>query len=97
QDWVGREEVGKHVEYVRRGVSAGQDERERVGPTRRETALVSTLVAGLSNREMARKCAISEQTVRHHLTRIYDKLGVSNRLELALYAIQRRLVGDRSR
>ena len=60
----------------------------------RELEIVSAIVAGLSNREMASQFAISEQTVKHHLTRIYDKLGVSNRLELALYAIQRRLVDE---
>jgi DNA-binding NarL/FixJ family response regulator len=96
QYWVGREEVGNLVEYMRRQVSAVPDERERLGLTPRETEIVSALVAGLSNREMARQCAISEQTVKHHLTRIYAKLGVSNRLELALYAIQHRLVDDRN-
>jgi DNA-binding NarL/FixJ family response regulator len=97
QYWVGREEVGNLVEYMRRQSSAVPDEGERFGLTPRETEIVSALVAGLSNREMARQCAISEQTVKHHLTRIYAKLGVSNRLELALYAIQRRLVDDRNR
>jgi DNA-binding NarL/FixJ family response regulator len=97
QYWVGREEVGNLVEYMRRQSSAVPDEGERFGLTPRETEIVSALVAGLSNREMARQCAISEQTVKHHLTRIYAKLGVSNRLELALHAIQRRLVDDRNR
>ena len=94
QYWVGREEVGDLVEYMRREVSAAQDERERLGLTGRELEIVSAIVAGLSNRDMASQFAISEQTVKHHLTRIYDKLGVSNRLELALYAIQRRLVDE---
>jgi len=79
---------------MRREVSAAQDARERLGLTGRELEIVSAIVAGLSNREMASQFAISEQTVKHHLTRIYDKLGVSNRLELALYAIQRRLVDE---
>ena len=92
QYWVGREEVGNLVEYMRREVSATQEARERLGLTGRELEIVSAIVAGLSNRDMASQFGISEQTVKHHLTRIYDKLGVSNRLELALYAIQRRLV-----
>jgi DNA-binding NarL/FixJ family response regulator len=60
--------------------------------TPRELDIVSAIVGGLGNRDMARQFSLSEQTVKHHLTRIYDKLGVANRLELALYAIQRRLV-----
>jgi DNA-binding NarL/FixJ family response regulator len=94
QYWVGREEVANLVEYVRREVSAPRDTRDRAGLTPRELEIVSAIVAGLSNKDMARQYAISEQTVKHHLTRIYSKLGVSNRLELALYAMQRRLTDD---
>jgi DNA-binding NarL/FixJ family response regulator len=97
QYWVGREEVANLVEYVRREVSTTRDHRDtrdRAGLTPREMEIVSAIVAGLSNRDMARQYAISEQTVKHHLTRIYSKLGVSNRLELALYAMQRRLTDD---
>jgi len=94
QYWVGREEVANLVDYVRREAAGGRDQRDRSGLTPRELEIVSAIVAGLSNKDMARQFAISEQTVKHHLTRIYGKLGVSNRLELALYAIQRRLAED---
>lgn len=93
QYWVGREEVGSLIEYLRRAGDR-RDQRDRHHLTRRELEIVSAIVAGLTNKEMARQFAISEQTVKHHLTRIYGKLGVSNRLELALLAIQRRLVTD---
>lgn len=94
QYWVGREEVANLVDYLRREPAGGRDQRDRGGLTPRELEIVSAIVAGLSNKDMARQFAISEQTVKHHLTRIYGKLGVSNRLELALYAIQRRLAED---
>jgi DNA-binding NarL/FixJ family response regulator len=97
QYWVGREEIGNLVEYLRREVRPTRDSRDGVGLTPRELEIVSAIVAGLSNKDMARQFAISEQTVKHHLTRIYSKLGVSNRLELALYAIQRRLAEEPSR
>src|SRR5436309_1065861 len=45
------------------------------------------IVAGYSNRDIAQKFSISEQTVKHHLTNTFDKLGVSTRLELALFAV----------
>ena len=52
----------------------------------------ATLIwAGFRNKEMAEKMFISEQTVKNHLHNIFDKLGVSDRLELALYAIHKRL------
>jgi DNA-binding NarL/FixJ family response regulator len=49
-------------------------------------------VAGCSNREIAQKFSLSEQTVKHHLTSIFNKTGVSSRLELALFAVNHRLV-----
>ena len=97
QYWVGAEEVRNVVEYIGREGAAPRDERDRPVLTPREVDIVSAIVGGLSNRDMARQFSLSEQTVKHHLTRIYDKLGVANRLELALYAIQRRLVDEVAR
>jgi DNA-binding NarL/FixJ family response regulator len=94
QYWVGGEEVRNVVEYMGRAGVAPRDEQERPVLTPRELDIVSAIVSGLGNRDMARQFSLSEQTVKHHLTRIYDKLGVANRLELALYAIQRRLVDE---
>ena len=93
QYWVGRDAVGNLVEYLRQDLAVRDPAQgQGHGLTPREREIVSAIVAGSSNRDTARQCAISEQTVKHHLTRIYDKLGVSNRLELALFAIERRLV-----
>jgi DNA-binding NarL/FixJ family response regulator len=49
------------------------------------------VVAGYSNPDIAQRCSISEQTVKHHISNVFDKLGVSNRLELALFAVNHRL------
>lgn len=59
--------------------------------TRRERTIVSCLTQGLRNREIAGHLEITEQTVKNHLRSIYDKVGVSDRLELVLYAIHHRL------
>jgi len=59
--------------------------------TRREKTIVSCLVQGSRNREIGKQLNITEQTVKNHLRSIYDKVGVSDRLELALYAIHQNL------
>jgi two-component system nitrate/nitrite response regulator NarL len=59
--------------------------------TRREKSIISCLVQGWRNREIAERLRITEQTVKNHLRTIYDKVGVSDRLELALYAIHQKL------
>ena len=46
------------------------------------------VVAGMTNREIATRFSVSEETVKHHLTRMFDKVGASNRLELAMKATQ---------
>jgi DNA-binding NarL/FixJ family response regulator len=52
--------------------------------TRREAAVVRLAIEGLSNREIARKLTLSEHTVKNYMFRVFDKLGVSNRVELVL-------------
>ena len=94
QHWIGREAVSDLVQALRAqtGGVAEKPARERFGLTRREIEITSAVVAGLSNREIARKLSLSEDTVKHHLTNIFDKMGASNRLELALFAVHHRLL-----
>jgi two-component system nitrate/nitrite response regulator NarL len=65
--------------------------RERSPLSHREREIVQLVAQGYKNKEMAEKMFISEQTVKNHLHNIFDKLGVSDRLELALYAIHKGL------
>ncbi len=44
------------------------------------------MVAGYANKDIAREFSVSEETVKHHLTRIFDKVGAANRVELAIVA-----------
>ncbi|MCL5670039.1 MAG: response regulator transcription factor [Acidobacteria bacterium] len=59
--------------------------------TRRERTIISCLTQGWRNREIAQHLTITEQTVKNHLRSVYDKVGVSDRLELVLYAIHQHL------
>jgi DNA-binding NarL/FixJ family response regulator len=71
--------------------SNGKGGRERSPLSTREREIVALVAQGYKNKEMAEKMFISEQTVKNHLHNIFDKLGVSDRLELALYAIHKGL------
>ena len=59
--------------------------------TNREKLVISCLVQGWRNREIAGHLSITEQTVKNHLRSVFDKVGVSDRVELVLYAIHQRL------
>jgi DNA-binding NarL/FixJ family response regulator len=93
--WIGREAVGDIVEFMRMNAS-GEKPSRNYGLTKREMDILTTIVAGLSNKEIARKFALSEDTVKHHLTNIFDKVGVASRLELALFAINNRLTDGKA-
>jgi DNA-binding NarL/FixJ family response regulator len=66
--------------------------REKPLLSDREKEIVQLVAQGYRNKEIGEKLFISEQTVKNHLHNIFDKLGVSDRLELALYAIHHRLI-----
>ena len=91
--WVGRESVSNLVQFLCTLMqSSGEEARQKkFGLTPRELEIVSTVVAGYSNKEIAEYFKISEDTVKHHLSNIFDKLGVSTRLELALFAVNQGL------
>ena len=55
--------------------------------TPREEQVVALVADGLSNREVARELCLSEHTIKKYLFRIFDKLGISSRVELVLYAL----------
>ena len=93
QYWVAREEVSNLLPYLQPLIkSSQQSERQRkFGVTRREIEIISGVVAGFTNKDIAEHFKISEDTVKHHLSNIFDKLGVSTRLELALFAVNQSL------
>jgi len=86
---VGREIIHNLHEYLSRLV--GESRKSRYGLTDREIEIVSAVLEGFSNKEMARQFKISEDTVKHHMSNIFTKTGVSSRLELALFAKHHKL------
>jgi DNA-binding NarL/FixJ family response regulator len=88
--WIGHKSISDLIDYLRDAPasSRGNGNSTAVQLTPREIDIVATIVDGYTNKEIANKLSISEQTVKHHLTNIFSKVGVSNRLELALFAMQ---------
>lgn len=92
--WVGRENVSDVVQLLHRFLPrpGRRDAHENFGLSARELEVVSAIMAGYSNKEIAQRLSLSEHTVKHHITNIFDKVGVSNRMELTLFAISHHLV-----
>ena len=89
--FVGRDRMSDLVTALRgRTAESSAPPRDQVpdfGLTPRERQIVSAVVNACQNKEIAERFAISEKTVKHHLTHIFTKVGVSSRLELAMFAL----------
>lgn len=85
--WLGKDGLRELVHAV---CSIGQVKpsvKNRFRLTPREIEMIQAVLEGYSNPEIAANFSLSEQTVKHHLSNIFDKLGVYSRLELALFAV----------
>jgi len=89
--WLDNRMTAEVIDAFKKSSEAGQ-RREKPLLSDREKEIVQLVAQGFRNREIGEKLFISEQTVKNHLHNIFDKLGVSDRLELALYAIHHRLI-----
>ena len=92
--WIGGERVVNLLKALQElmAQAAAVPERKTYGLTPRELEVVTCIVEGCSNRDIATQFSISEETVKRHLSNVFDKTGVSTRLELALFAIAHKLV-----
>jgi DNA-binding NarL/FixJ family response regulator len=102
QLWLDRSTTGRiFVELSRRNRDPAVDPEKRklATLTEREQDVVRTLVTqpGADNKKLAKNLHIGEHTLRNHLSRIYDKLGVPNRVELFVFAQKHGLSAPRTR
>jgi DNA-binding NarL/FixJ family response regulator len=91
--WVGRHLLAAIVDALSRSI----DDEPRPSPpdfrlTRREQEILQLVAQGYSNKAIADRLIVSVDTVKHHLTNIFDKTGASSRVELTLFAVHHRLV-----
>jgi len=89
--WVGDNPVSDVAASLRK-FTVARRRAKTFGLTRRELDIVRVVVNGYTNRQIARQFSISESTVKRHITHIFDKLGASTRIEVALFAAHHRLL-----
>ena len=93
--WLGSKPVSNLVQVLHDLMEeVKQPPQNTFGLTSRELEVVTLIAQGNTNKDIARECKIAEETVKRHLKNIFDKVGVWNRLELALFAINNHLVGE---
>lgn len=91
--WLTREMIGDLVEALRGSLGSSAIGRSMMfNLTRREIEIIGAVAEGHANKDIAKDFGISEYTVKHHLTRIFDKIGVTNRIELATFAMSHDLL-----
>lgn len=93
QYWLEGRPVQNLVQVLRElAAQTAAPPRKTFGLTPRELEVVSLITEGSTNKHIAQTFGISEETVKRHLTNIFNKLGVGNRLELALFALNHSLL-----
>jgi DNA-binding NarL/FixJ family response regulator len=95
--WIGHRSVVDPIEVLKHvgEPNGAQLPVKDYGLTPRELEIIAEIVSGHSNREIAEKFSISRHTVKHHLSNIFDKVGVYNRVELALFALHHNIISAR--
>lgn len=90
--WLDNQGVSWVIEAYKSQATALTSPRPKNRLTDKEMLIVSCVAQGMKNKDIAHEIGTTEQVVKNYLRRVYDKLGVSDRLELALYCVHHRLL-----
>lgn len=90
--WLDRPTMGRMLREMTRQEQTVDPEIAKIASlTQREREVITLIAEGLKNKQIAERLFISETTVTHHLSSIYSKLGVADRLELVIYAFANKI------
>lgn len=94
ETWLDNKGVNWVIEAYRTQAQQLTNPRARIKLSPKELWIISGVTQGLRNKDIAQEVGTTEQVVKNYLRKVYDKLGVSDRLELALYCMHHRLLED---
>jgi DNA-binding NarL/FixJ family response regulator len=94
ETWLDRQGTHWVMEAYRNQNNRPSGSRPKVQLTPKETLIVSCVTQGMKNKEIALRVGTTEQVVKNYLRKVYDKLGVADRLELALYCLNHHVVDN---
>ncbi|MCL2661477.1 MAG: response regulator transcription factor [Acidobacteriaceae bacterium] len=92
ETWIDNRSVNWVIEAYRAQAASLTDPRTQPKLSKKELAIISCITRGMRNKEIAYQIGTTEQVIKNYLRKIYDKLGVSDRLELALYCLHHELL-----
>src|SRR5579859_2556130 len=92
EPWLDGQGIHWVMEAYRNQNNRPSGSRPKVQLTPKETLIVSCVTQGMKNKEIALRVGTTEQVVKNYLRKVYDKLGVADRLELALYCLNHHVV-----
>ena len=92
ETWLDNQGVNWVIEAYRNQAEHGAAPKNQLRLSEKEMMIIGGVTQGLKNKDIAMEVGTTEQVVKNYLRKIYDKLGVTDRLELALYSMHRRLL-----
>jgi DNA-binding CsgD family transcriptional regulator len=92
ETWLDNQGVNWVIEAYRSQATQGGSSKHQLRLSDKEMLIISGVTQGLKNKDIAQEVGTTEQVVKNYLRKIYDKLGVMDRLELALYSMHHRLL-----
>lgn len=92
ETWIDNQSVSWVIEAYRAQATTLTSPRTQPKLSKKELAIIGCITRGMRNKEIAYKIGTTEQVIKNYLRKVYDKLGVSDRLELALYCLHHQLL-----
>ena len=92
ETWIDNQSISWVIEAYRSQASALTNPRTQPKLSKKELAIITCITRGMRNKEIAYQIGTTEQVIKNYLRKVYDKLGVSDRLELALYCLHHELL-----